>query len=334
MQIQQNSKDFSMQDIIGREEWKASFYSYLLGESEQEEFGISLNRLFLFLGKNGNGKQTLASAFAQLMKQNGYVCQVLYADEIEGETREQTRKLLQQFVSKQETAGDCFVILKNLDEIEDSYALKMLLRSLDELQNRNHKFICVATAQKMPDTLPELQCFEIICLKEPNKEERRQYLESAAQSSASFSSTFDLEEAVKITEGFTFGNLQSAVQLAKKLAIGQAKMNQKINDKLVPVAITRSLFQRAAQLIGKVETEKLPEPKVVPEFQTIQTEKIQSQQTHQEPEVSEQTHHNLEMQVQTTDNDHLEQWQTKKLVLDEDGNITMDNDLGTVIDLL
>lgn len=339
METQQiKSEEICIQDIIGREEWKTIFYSYLLEENEQEELGISSNRLFLFLGQNGSGKTALANAFAQLMQQNGYVRQVVYADELEGETREQTKELLKQFTSRMESVSACFVILKNLDEIEDLYALKMLLRALYELQNHSSSFICVATAQKITSTLSELQNFETVYLENPDKEERRQYLKKNGEGLVHFSSAFDMKKALEWTEGFSFGTLHKAVQLAKRMAVGQMKMNLETTGDSSLVEIQTFLFQKAVELAKKAEMTKkvevvrevvaeniMQEAKIVQQKETPLQE-INPVQMDPIPEVLNQNPSSAEQNVPNDKSENLAQ-QENELVLDKEGNVTMDTDL-------
>lgn len=344
-----------MQDIIGREEWKAIFYSYLLEENEQEELGISSNRLFLFLGQNGSGKTALANAFAQLMQQKGYVCQVVYADELEGETREQTKELLKQFTSRMKSVPACFVILKNLDEIEDLYALKMLLRALYELQNQSSSFICVATAQETTNTVIELQYFETVYLENPDKEERRQYLKKNGQGLVHFSSAFDMEKALEWTEGFSFGTLHKAVQLAKRMAVGQMKINLETTGDSSLVEIQPVLFQKAVELARKTEITKKVEVekevevvrKVVVEnimqeakamqqkevpFQEMNLQMTNPVQMNPIPEAFNQSPSNVQQNVHNNKNENSVPQKEKKIVRDKDGNVTMDSDIDALLD--
>ncbi len=200
-------------ELSGRKKWKSILSGF--ASVHKDKFINGEKRAFLFWGRAGSGKYTLAAAFASEMEKQGYAFLNFYAEDLKGETEGETAAYLKELEQGIMNREKTFVLLQNLEELCTGRISLILAGLLRRLADKNKQVVFAALAENIFEIPPVLCSKFIICaISDPLKEERKEYFEKEFQDIL-LEKGLTLQKIVRETEGFSFAELRDVVFFAK-----------------------------------------------------------------------------------------------------------------------
>ncbi|MEE0060383.1 MAG: AAA family ATPase [Acutalibacteraceae bacterium] len=230
------SPEIGLDELMGCTYCKTVFKACIPDEQLDTIFSVKTSYNFLLCGGAGNGKRTLASAFAKEMIDCGYSYARIKADYLIGtnddETCENITSFFDTIIDEAQTKGakGCFVFLEDISNLVLSKPACATLNYRLELINGDEAIstIVVATAEDVLELPSVLKSTMFVCMANlPDKEDREDYLKSRLDANIYIERSIQYKQMAEITEGFNYGMLNKLVMvvfmLAKQYMVANAK---------------------------------------------------------------------------------------------------------------
>ncbi len=230
------SPSIRLDDLIGCTYCKTVFKACIPNAQLDTIFSVKTSHNFLICGNAGNGKRTLARAFAKEMINCGYSYVRMRADYLIGANENETCQNINSFfddvleASIAESAKGCYIFLEDISNLVLSKSACSTLDHKLELiaSDEDVNTIVVATAEDVAEVPSVLKRTMFLCMADlPDAEDREDYLKSRLDENIYIERSIPYKKMAEMTEGFNYDMLNKLTtvvfMLAKEYMIVNAK---------------------------------------------------------------------------------------------------------------
>ncbi len=214
-------------DLVGCTYCKTIFKACVPNAQLDTIFTVKSSHSFLLYGKSGNGKRTLARAFAKEMIDCGYSYVRMKADYLIGKSDDETCENINSFFNDvldstvAESAKGCFIFIEDISNLVLSKSAGATLdNKLEQLTNdEDIRTIVVATAEEADKVPSALKRTMLLCKVDlPDKDDREDYLKSVLDTNIYVERSITYKQMSEMTEGFNYDMLNKLTSVIYMLA--------------------------------------------------------------------------------------------------------------------